>query len=615
MNARYNGRVGLVLLCLVLAAGSVRAQLTGFEVVASTPATGATGVASETTVSFSFSGPLPDSLLEAGLDSLLDLGIGVHPCDQILVGGSSPCEQVAGGTLSEDGRTLSFQVTHLAQTTYTWTVPELVVSESEVALRAFVLQYATGEALGGVTVDGMVMLELAGGEEAFRVAPGETALSGWMELPRMLTRPRVTGREQPVPSLLDPIVQAVHRPALHKRGASPLQQMDPAGMIVTLSDRYGNPAGAGVVTAEGTFRITNVIDGWYVVEGFLVHYDRTLGRLRIGFAMLDEDMDGEADSIQVSGEDVSGLMLMGQGFQLDRITAAQQVAAASEMAALMAGGSASLSGIASASLPLLELVEGIPDGKALLWVYLFTGGGEDPQIVLMVQGSSGTLLPLPLGAASELGLTGPFPVLPTSFTDTDVAVAAAEAGGGADFRAAANNEVVVGMLGGLFTALSEVPEFVYEDPAIPVWVIAYLHLGYLADSLGSVVPAKQEMEVGHVFYVDMQDGSLLGDRSMVRATAVEPIAGETPRLFALEPNYPNPFRRETAVPFSLARSGPVVVEVFNLLGQRVATLVDEVPPAGRYVVRWVADGHPSGLYVVRLQASGHQFSRVVLYQR
>ncbi len=52
MNARYNGRVGLVLLCLVLAARSARAQLTGFEVVASTPASGATGVASETTVSF-----------------------------------------------------------------------------------------------------------------------------------------------------------------------------------------------------------------------------------------------------------------------------------------------------------------------------------------------------------------------------------------------------------------------------------------------------------------------------------------------------------------------------------------------------------------------------------
>ncbi|WP_243663702.1 Ig-like domain-containing protein [Rhodothermus marinus] len=220
MNARYNGRVGLVLLCLVLAAGSARAQLTGFEVVASTPASGATGVASETTVSFTFSAPLPDSLLEAGLDSLLDLGIGVHPCDQILVGGSSPCEQVAGGTLSEDGRTLSFQVTHLAQTTYTWTIPELVVSESEVALRAFVLQYATGEALGGVTVDGMVMLESAGGEEAFRVAPGETALNGRMELLRTLTRPRVAGREQPVPSLLDPVVQAVHRPALHKRGAA-----------------------------------------------------------------------------------------------------------------------------------------------------------------------------------------------------------------------------------------------------------------------------------------------------------------------------------------------------------------------------------------------------------
>ncbi len=609
MNARYNGRVGLVLLCLMLAAGSVHAQLlTGFEVVASEPTAGATGVPLETTVSFTFSVPLPDSLLEAGLDSLLDLGIGVHPCDQILVGGSSPCEQVTGGTLSQDGRTLSFQVTHLAQTTYTWTVPELVVSETEIALRGFFLQYATGAALGGATVEGTVMLESMGEGELSPARPEAVALAGWMEPLRRLTQPRVAGWPQAMPSLLDPVVQAVRQPTPDKRGTSATQQMSPAGMVVTLSDRYGNPAGGAVVAADGTFRMSNVVDGWYRLEGFLVHYDRVLGRLRIAFAMLDEDMDGEADSIQVSGQDISGVMLTGQGFELDRITAAQQVTAAGQMAGFMLGGAANLVGIASASLPLIE---GGPDGKALLWLYFFTNDEADPQLLLLVQGSSGTLLPLPLGAASELNITGPFPALPGSFVDTDVAVGAAETGGGTDFRTAANDEVLIVVLAGLFAPLSAVAEFVYDDPATPVWVVAYLHLGYLDETAS----AKQEVEIGRVFYVDMQDGTLLGSRSMVRTTAVEPVAGETPRLFALGPNYPNPFRQETAVPFALAQSGPVVVEVFNLLGQRVATLVDAVLPAGRYVVRWQAEGQPSGLYVVRLRAGGHQLSRVMLYQR
>ncbi|GEM_PF-559237 len=611
-------QLGIMLVVgLLLSGGSVQAQFAGFEVVASNPAPGATGVPRETVISFTFSTPFPDSVQASGLDSLLGIGLGVHPCDQILVGGVSPCTQPMQGVISEDRRTISFSVTHLSQTTYTWTVPELIVSDTVVAFRTYFLKYATAETLGGMTVQGSVLLAAMGAGMGSEVpAKNQMQADSWAASIRTLVRPYVPGWDRVIPSLMDPIVQAVRSPDAHRRRASEAQQVDPTGMIVALLDRYGDPAGGAVVTTEGTFHISNVADGWYTPQAILLHYDRVNGQLRIGFAMLDADMDGVADSIQVSGSDISGLMLTGQGIVLERITALNQLETASMMAAAMLEGSASLIGIATASLPLLE---GGPDGKALLWVYLFAGSGEDPQILLLIQGSSGPLLPLPLGAASTLNLPVPFSALPDVFVDSDIAVAAAEAGGGTDFRAMANNEVVIAMLAGLFGPLSEMAEFVYSDPSVAVWVVAYLRLdrlNYLADSLTGTIPAKQpEVEVGRVFYVDMRDGTLLGSRSMVRTTSVEPLPGEPPRQFALEPNYPNPFRTETAIPFTLMQSSPVRVEVFNLLGQRVATLFDGLLPAGRYVIRWVAADQPAGFYLVRVQAGGRQLSRVVMRQR
>jgi hypothetical protein len=47
---------------------------------------------------------------------------------------------------------------------------------------------------------------------------------------------------------------------------------------------------------------------------------------------------------------------------------------------------------------------------------------------------------------------------------------------------------------------------------------------------------------------------------------------------------------------------PVVLEVFDMLGRRVETLVRERQPAGEHIVRWNASGNPSGMYVCRLTA-------------
>ena len=92
-----------------------------------------------------------------------------------------------------------------------------------------------------------------------------------------------------------------------------------------------------------------------------------------------------------------------------------------------------------------------------------------------------------------------------------------------------------------------------------------------------------------------------------------------PQAVGLGPNYPNPFNPSTLIPYQLAVPSPVRLEVFNVLGQRVATLVDgQQQGAGAYVARWDgtnASGRAaaSGVYFYRLTVAGaHWTGKMVL---
>ena len=87
-----------------------------------------------------------------------------------------------------------------------------------------------------------------------------------------------------------------------------------------------------------------------------------------------------------------------------------------------------------------------------------------------------------------------------------------------------------------------------------------------------------------------------------------------PDGFGLGQNYPNPFNPGTVIPYQVAVDGHVRLEVFNMLGQRVATLVDGEQAAGAYRARWDArdaSGHgvAAGVYIYRLIAGGAMATR------
>ncbi|MEZ5357591.1 MAG: T9SS type A sorting domain-containing protein [Candidatus Zixiibacteriota bacterium] len=81
--------------------------------------------------------------------------------------------------------------------------------------------------------------------------------------------------------------------------------------------------------------------------------------------------------------------------------------------------------------------------------------------------------------------------------------------------------------------------------------------------------------------------------------------GVMPDVFSLSQNYPNPFNPTTRIDYSLAHGGHVAIEVYNVLGQRVNTLVDADQSAGQHTAIWDGDDSAgeavaSGIYLYRM---------------
>ncbi len=95
----------------------------------------------------------------------------------------------------------------------------------------------------------------------------------------------------------------------------------------------------------------------------------------------------------------------------------------------------------------------------------------------------------------------------------------------------------------------------------------------------------------------------------IRPTSVNNETEDSPLAFALDQNYPNPFNPSTTISYSLEKASAVNISVYNLMGQKVATLVDENKAAGQYNVRWNAANVSSGMYYYRLEAGGQAITR------
>jgi len=95
-------------------------------------------------------------------------------------------------------------------------------------------------------------------------------------------------------------------------------------------------------------------------------------------------------------------------------------------------------------------------------------------------------------------------------------------------------------------------------------------------------------------------------------TGVESYNDEIPNAFQLEQNYPNPFNPSTQIRFAIPKSASVKLDVYNLLGQKVASLVNENLSAGKYTTDWNAEKYSSGTYIYTIRIDNEVQSKKMM---
>ena len=100
------------------------------------------------------------------------------------------------------------------------------------------------------------------------------------------------------------------------------------------------------------------------------------------------------------------------------------------------------------------------------------------------------------------------------------------------------------------------------------------------------------------------------------ATAIQPQSPTgLPTKFELDQNYPNPFNPTTTIRYSLPKAVSVHLDIYNILGQHIETLVDGQQKAGYYQVHFQTDRLSSGVYLYRLQAGSHIMVKKMLFMK
>jgi hypothetical protein len=163
------------------------------------------------------------------------------------------------------------------------------------------------------------------------------------------------------------------------------------------------------------------------------------------------------------------------------------------------------------------------------------------------------------------------------------------------------NEEVNSSRGWDFARTDPAGDYRFGDILEGAWLIGVYQSGYVSD------PPLRQTAVIFGLEADGQDFELTAGTS-----APAPAAGEHPFAFALLPNRPNPFNDETLIAYILPeQSQQIWLRIYNVTGQEICTLVDDIQGAGLHLVRWngrSAAGGPvsTGIYFLELRAGGRR---------
>ena len=154
------------------------------------------------------------------------------------------------------------------------------------------------------------------------------------------------------------------------------------------------------------------------------------------------------------------------------------------------------------------------------------------------------------------------------------------------------------------------------DPQVEVYAPDGFLFGKAMGSSSARIVALKLPSTGlfTLLVLDGYNGTLTGEYSISLAgftpvSVKEQPAIKLPLAFDLQQNYPNPFNAMTTIHYVLPKSTHVMVAVYDVLGQKVAELVNEEKQAGVHHLQFNAGNLSNGIYFYRLQAAGHNETR------
>lgn len=157
-------------------------------------------------------------------------------------------------------------------------------------------------------------------------------------------------------------------------------------------------------------------------------------------------------------------------------------------------------------------------------------------------------------------------------------------------------------------------------------IAAFIALAFPVTILaqGSILPTSGFVSSGNISLVFSAGETIVGkfESESVKLAVVQvpdlsviPTSNEglvdVPKEFGLSQNYPNPFNPSTTISYALPEASDVSIDVFNVLGRKVGSLVNQRKTAGNHTVQFQADNLSSGIYFYTLRVGG----RVLKSQR
>jgi hypothetical protein len=552
-----------------------------FDFMGSSPADGEINVALNTTVSFTFNSTpwLPTFDYNETHPSPF---YGVFPKNAITI------NEVQ---LAEDNETIRYLVEHQPDTDYTWILVAPGSHSGASLSRPEVITYSTAGSISGNTVAGQLN---------FRNTPYYFKKVGWpFESDKAISAYQNGIFNNVIVALVEPVMLE-----------------DFYGNLNDLPIRYA--ATPDPVTGE--FTIPNVADGSYYLGA--VMYNVQYGYPSLA-GMGNYGTNDEPELVTVSGTSLEGLDFELKGYipelmepsdaQSSTLVASTYMAANHSEARLMALGTyESFYGTHAKTFQKLlpehnqmrlpsDAADEFPTGMAYEWWFVYYDhDSESIHMITVFDNQIGDHETMLVSELDEDDLPGipltEMRTIPETFVNsTQVAEL---------IRTDILNEILINAPDHLWIEVEyqladlwwEFPDLANSETGL-FWMVQ-IYAGYM-NLFGTYIYHH------FTILVDAQTGEIIGEYTETSTEKPEDLPAE----IRLEQNFPNPFNPVTQIRYELPEMSMVKLQVFDITGRLVATLVDEQKSAGIHQQAFHSDGLASGIYVYRLQAGEQTITR------